>query len=78
VIIPAGELMRIRESMIVPDPQESIRKREMEKTMQEAAAKIKREKLKKLDHENRTKQGGEVKLTSEQIQRANGMLSKAQ
>jgi hypothetical protein len=55
VIIPAGELMRIRESMIVPDPQESIRKREMEKTMQEAAAKIKREKLKKLDHENRTK-----------------------
>ena len=33
VIIPAGELQRIRESMIQPDPMEQIRKKEMEKTM---------------------------------------------
>ena len=64
--------------MIVSDPTETLRKKEMEKTMQEAAAKIKKEKLRKLDAENRTKQSGEVKLTTEQIQRANGMLSKAQ
>ena len=55
MIIPAGELARIRESMIVQDPSEAQRKREMEKTMQEAAAKIKREKLRKLDLDNRNK-----------------------
>lgn len=64
--------------MIVSDPTETLRKKEMEKTMLEAAAKIKKEKLRKLDAENRAKQSGEVKLTTEQIQRANGMLSKAQ
>ena len=78
VIIPAGELQRIRESMIQPDPMEQIRKKEMEKTMMQAAAKIKKDKLQRTDREKQAKIGDEVKLTSEQIQRANGMLSKAQ
>lgn len=34
--------------------------------------------MQKADRETKAKIGGEVKLTSEQIQRANGMLSKAQ
>lgn len=78
VIIPAGELQRIRETMIIADPTESLRKKEMEKTMMQAAAKIKKDKLQKADRETKAKFGGETKLTSEQIQRANGMLSKAQ
>lgn len=64
--------------MIKPDPMEQIRKKEMEKTMMQAAAKIKKDKLQRTDRENKAKMGDEVKLTSEQIQRANGMLSKAQ
>lgn len=50
----------------------------MEKTMMEAAAKIKKDKLQKLDRDLKQKQGTEVRLTIEQIQRANGMLSRAQ
>jgi hypothetical protein len=64
--------------MIIADPTESLRKKEMEKTMMQAAAKIKKDKLQKADRETKAKFGGETKLTSEQIQRANGMLSKAQ
>jgi hypothetical protein len=34
IIIPAGELERIRMSMNVPDPKENQKKLELEKTMQ--------------------------------------------
>ena len=43
-----------------------------------AAAKIKKEKLLKATADQRAKQSSGVTLTREQIQRANGMLSRAQ
>lgn len=64
--------------MIIPDYKEEKRKLEMEKTMMQAAAKIKKDKLQKADRELKKTQSTETKLTIEQIQRANGMLSRAQ
>jgi hypothetical protein len=60
------------------DANEEKSNAEQNKAMAMAAAKIKKEKLLKATADQRAKQSSEVTLTREQIQRANGMLSRAQ
>ena len=71
-IIQMGELKRIKDSMVVKTEAQLIedkKKAEMEKTFAMTAAKIKKEKMQKIDKFNKTK-NPEHTLSLEQRQRA--------
>lgn len=79
-VIKIDELQRIKDSMVVKTEAQQIedkKKAEMERTFAQTAAKIKKEKMQKIDKLKKQKDP-EQTLSLEQRQRAQGLLSRAQ
>ena len=77
-IIPSGELERIKQTINRTERKEESKQALLEKQLAQTAAKIKKQKMQNQERETRLKNQADAKPSLEQIQRAQGMLSKAQ